>query len=102
MDILGTWRTFFRVSSGLILTFPMPATVVNEPSAVAIFLLLGHGEYVRKWFGELVIWSVAPESIIQELAEVVLETFNPTENGNSPEYVNEQIPENLSILQIAA
>lgn len=47
MDNLGTWRTFFKVSVGLILTSPTPAIVVNEPSAVLIFLLIGHGEYVK-------------------------------------------------------
>jgi hypothetical protein len=82
------------------LTSLTPATVVKEPSAVAIFLLLGHGLYVGKRFGEWVIWSVAPECMIQELAKVVSETFKLLENENLPEYVEEQVPEGLSKLPI--
>ena len=50
---------------GLIWTSPCPATVIRVPSAVEIFLLLGHGEYVEKYLGRGVMWSVAPESNIQ-------------------------------------
>lgn len=45
-------KNIFKVNDGLIFTFPYPATVVKEPSGVAIFLLLGHGKYVEKTFGE--------------------------------------------------
>jgi hypothetical protein len=100
VDNLGTWRTFFKISDGPILTSPTPATVVKEPSAVAIFLLLGHGKYVVKPFGEWVIWFVAPESMTQELAKVLPETFNPIEVRNTPEYANEQVHEGLSRLPI--
>ena len=55
MDNLGTWRTFFKVSDGLILTPPTPAIVVKEPLSVVVFLLLQHGEYVEKIFDEWVI-----------------------------------------------
>jgi hypothetical protein len=92
VDNLGTWRTFFKISDGPIMTSPSPATVVKEPSTVAIFLLLGHSKYVEKPFNEWVIWSVAPESMTQELAKVSLETFNPIEVENMPEYANEQVP----------
>ena len=101
-DSLGIWRTFFKFNDELILTSPILATMVKEPSAVAIFLLLGLGEYVEKRFGEWFIWSVAPESMIQELAKVVPKTFNPIADGNSPEYVKEQVPEGLSRLPIRA
>ena len=100
VDNLGTQRTFFKISDGPSLTSPTPATVVKEPSAVAIFLLLGHGKYVKKPFSELVIWSVAPESMTQKLKKVSLETFNPIEVGNALEYANEQVPEALSRLPI--
>ena len=100
VDNLGTWRTFFKISDGLCLTSPTLATVVKEPSAVAIFLLLGHGKYMKKPFSELVIWSVAPASMTQELEKVSLETFNPIEVGNAPEYANKQVPEGLSRLLI--
>jgi hypothetical protein len=48
VDNLRTWRTFFKITDGPILTSPTLATVVKEPSVVAIFLLLGHGKYVEK------------------------------------------------------
>jgi hypothetical protein len=92
VDNLGTWRTFFKISDGPILTSPTPAIVVKEPLVVAIFLLLGNGKYVEKTFGEWVIWLVAPVSMTQELAKVSPETFNPIEVGNAPEYANEQVP----------
>ena len=65
---------------------------------MAIFLLLGQGKYAEKTFGEWVIWSIAPKSMIQELAKVVSETFNPIEDENSPEYASEQVLEGLSRL----
>lgn len=45
-DSLGTWSTFLRTNEELILTSLNPAMVINEPSVVAIFLLLGQGIYV--------------------------------------------------------
>ena len=42
------------------------------------------------------MWSVAPESITQELANGVAETFNPIKDGDLPEYTNEQVPEGFS------
>lgn len=48
MDNLGIWRTFPKVDDELILTSSTPATVVKELSTMAIFLLLGHGEYVER------------------------------------------------------
>jgi len=50
---------------GLIWTSPCLVVVVKFPFAVEIFLLLGHEEYVEKYLGDGVIWSVAPESSIQ-------------------------------------
>lgn len=38
----------------------------------------------------MVIWSVAPESMIEELTKVIPETFNPTDDVYSPDYTNEQ------------
>jgi hypothetical protein len=64
----------------------MPATVTRVPSAAAIFLLLGQGEYVENCLEEGVMWSVAPESIIQDGLEAVSETLNPNESGSLPEY----------------
>ena len=98
MDNLGTWRTLFKVIDGLIWTSPVPATVAKDPSAVAIFLLLGHGEYVEKNLDEWVMWSVAPESMIQECLKGVSEAFNPNEKGCLPEYAKEQVPVGFSIL----
>jgi len=50
---------------GLIWTSPCLAAVIRVPSNMEIFLLLGHGEYVKKYLRSGVIWSVAPESSIQ-------------------------------------
>ena len=44
MDNFGTCKTLFRVTKGFILMFPIQATITRVQSAVAIFLLLGHGE----------------------------------------------------------
>ena len=43
VDNFGTWSTFLSMSVGLIWTSPIPATKIKEPSAMAIFLLLGQG-----------------------------------------------------------
>ena len=43
VDNFGKWITFFSVSVGLIWISLMLATVVKEPSAMAIFLLLDKG-----------------------------------------------------------
>lgn len=43
VDNLGTCKTFFKTREGCILISPLPATMVNDPSTNAIFLLLGHG-----------------------------------------------------------
>jgi hypothetical protein len=48
VDNLGTWRTFFKISDGPILTSPTPAIVVKEPLVVAIFLLLGMANMWKK------------------------------------------------------
>lgn len=37
VDSVGTCRMFFRMSDGFNLTFPIPATVIREPFAIAIF-----------------------------------------------------------------
>ena len=54
------------------------------------------GSRLKKHWINGVIWSVAPESMTQELVKAVLEAFNPKEKGNSPEYAKEQVPEGLS------
>ncbi|MCI19220.1 hypothetical protein A2U01_0040376, partial [Trifolium medium] len=72
----------------------MPATVTRLPSAVAIFLLLGQGEYVENCLEEGAMWSVAPESNIQNSLEAVSETLNPNESGSLPEYAaTVQVPD---------
>ena len=99
-----TWEHeehFLRPLKGLIWTSPTLATMVKEPSAMAIFLLLGHGEYEEKTFDVLVMWLVALESIIRELLKVVPETFSPMENGNLLEYAKEQELEGFSRLLIS-
>ena len=75
-----------------------PATVTRVPSVVAIFLLLGQGEYVEKCLDKGVMWSVAPESSIQNWIGGVSETFNPNDNGSLPEYAKVQVPVGLSRL----
>lgn len=69
--------------------------MIKEPSAMAIFLLLGHDEQVEKLFNEWVIWSMLLESIVQELGKVKFKIFNPIEKTNSPEYDKEQVPNNF-------
>lgn len=44
--------------------FPFPATDDNDPFAILILRFPAHGEYVKKLLKELVIWFVAPRSII--------------------------------------
>ena len=39
---------FLRITDGFILTSPIPAIVVKDPSAVVIFLLLGHVSRLKK------------------------------------------------------
>ena len=63
VESFATWRTFFRIGNGFIWISPWPATVVREPPVVEIFLLLGHGVYETNLWEELVIWSVAFETL---------------------------------------
>ena len=49
-------------------TFPLPLIVVKVPSATCtFFFLLEQDIYDKKKLGSLVIWSLALESMIQEL-----------------------------------
>lgn len=66
---LGTCSTFLRTRLGLILMVPVPAMVFRDLSTLTIFLLLEHGEYVKKCFKELIISSL--ESIIHDLSNGV-------------------------------
>ena len=52
----------------------MLATVTRIPFTVEIFLLLGQGKYVENCFKDGVMWSVAPESNIQNKQEGVSKT----------------------------
>jgi len=49
---------------GLIWISPCRVVVTRFSYAGEIFLLLGHGEYVEKYLGSGVIWSLALESSI--------------------------------------
>ena len=80
----------------MIWTSPVPATVAKEPLATVIFRLLGHGVYVWKNWDVGVIWSVAPESIIHELAKNYSEAFIQKVNDGLPERAKEQVPEGFS------
>ena len=44
---------------------------------------------MEKILDEWVIWSVAPESIIQESVRVAPKALSPIELGNSPKYAKE-------------
>ena len=52
VESLRTWKTFLRLKEGFTLTIPEPATVAKDPSAIVIFLLLGHGIYVLNFSDE--------------------------------------------------
>jgi len=64
VDNLWTCRTFFRIMVGFIWTSPWPTAIILFPLALEIFLLLGHEEYVAKYLGKGVAWSIALESKI--------------------------------------
>ena len=53
-------------------TKPFPAIAEREPSASLIFLFPAQGLYETNRFADPVIWSVAPESTIQEREEWTL------------------------------
>lgn len=95
-DSFGTWRTFLRTRIGVICISSKPATEAKEPLATAIFRLLGHGVYMWKNWDIGVIWSVAPESIIHELAGKFSEAFIQKGIDGLPERAKEQAPEDFS------
>ena len=60
-----SWKFSYMkdICDGFIWISLWSATVFKEPSIVKIFLLLGHGVYETNLWEELVIWSVALESL---------------------------------------
>ena len=96
VESLGTCKTLLRLKEGFTLTTPWPTIVTKDPSAIVIFLLLGHGIYVLNFFNECVIWSITLESMIQELARDIPNALKAWEKGNLLEFVREQTPISFS------
>lgn len=64
--------------------------MVNEPSEVTTFLLMGHETGIEV-FTELIIRFVTPESVIQNSENSLFEVFTPCEAENVIECVNKHL-----------
>ena len=69
VEKLETWRTEDKDIDWEQWMEPFPNTDDNEPSAVLTFSLSQRVDKEEKRFEEPVIWTVAPESMIQGLEE---------------------------------
>ena len=91
VESLRTCKTFLRVKEGFTLTIPEPATVAKDPSAIVIFLLLGHGIYVLNFSDECHMLSSSWINDPRAWKDIT-ETLKAWEKGNLPEYAREQTP----------
>ena len=70
-DNFGTWRSELRIILGQISIEHVPATVEREPSSIFTLTFPGLGVWEENNLGQPVIWSVAPESMIQGSGSLV-------------------------------